>query len=111
MSNKLSSTIIRLLAANMSYRAATIIMKIFLSIFILDLTGDIRVVAVFSLLALGFHMIAYIGNSYILQYGFRNIAHYSSMFVSSFIFLTLTVNPELIGGYFILYGIMYGLCS
>jgi len=38
MSNQLSRGIIKLLFANMSYRVATIILKIFLNIFILKLT-------------------------------------------------------------------------
>ncbi len=111
MHHKLSSTILRLLLANMSYRAAVIIMKIFLNIYILLITGDLRVVAIFSMSALLFHMVSYTGFSYILKYGYRNISHYISLFGTGILLFSLTFHPEYIGSYYVVYGIIYGIFS
>ena len=111
MSNKLSPTIIRLLIANMSYRSATIIIKIFLNIFILDLTGDIRTVAMFSIIVLSMHMLSYIIVTYIIQYWYRNIFHRLAMGATTCMLLALVIYPELIGTHYVVCGLLYGIGS
>lgn len=111
MSNRLSRTIIRLLVANMSYRAATIIMKIFLNIFILQLTWDLKIVAIFSMYALGFHMFWYWGLSYVLKYGYRNLSYYIALLWTGLLLLSLVFRPEYIGEYYMIYGTIYGIFS
>lgn len=111
MSNSLWSAMIRLLLANMSYRAATIIMKIFLNIFILKVTWDITIVAIFSLFSLGSHMSWYIIFSYILKRGFRNISHTFALWVVMLLLFGLSIYPNIIAEYYILFWIVYGFCS
>lgn len=95
----------------MTYRAATIIMKIFLNIFILKLTWDLKIVALFSLYALSFHMLWYFLLSYILKYWYRNISHYISLFWTWTLLFTLVLQPEMIWQYYVLYGIIYWVFS
>jgi len=95
--------------ANMSYRAATVIMKIFLNIFILDLTGDIRVVAIFSIIALLLHMLSFSMVIYIVQYGYRNVLHRFAMGITTCMLIALVLKPELIGTHYVICGMLYGI--
>jgi len=111
MSNQLSRGIIKLLFANMSYRVATIILKIFLNIFILKLTWDIKVVAIYSLFTLSFHMIGYTTFSYILKKWFRNISQTFSLLWTAFLLLLLAIFPEIIASHYIIFWMTYGIFS
>lgn len=111
MSNKLGGDIIRILFANMSYRVATIIVKIFLNIFILKITGDIRIVAIYSLSALSLHMVGYVIFSYILKKWYRNISQDFALFGTAFLLILLAISPETIASHYILFWLVYGFFS
>lgn len=111
MSNKLSNDIIRLLFANMSYRVATIILKIFLNILILKLTGDIRIVAIYSLSALLFHMVGYTVFSYILKKWYRNISQCFSLCGTAVLLFLLSIFPEIIAMHYVMFWVIYGIFS
>jgi len=111
MTHKLWSDIIRLLFANMTYRIATIIIKIFLNVFILKVTGDIRIVAIYSISALSFHMIWYSLFSYILKKWYRNISQNLALYWTASLLLLLTISPEIIAQYYIVFWVIYGCFS
>lgn len=99
MTNKISTLARQLLISNTFFRAWNIITKIFVNIYILKSTGDLRIVAIFSILLLWAHLFSYWIFSWIVKHGYRNISHIFSVSGTVGIYLFFIFFPDEIGNY------------
>ena len=99
MTNHISFIAKKLLISNIFFRAGNIITKIFVNIYILKSTWDLRIVAGFSLMLLFFHLFSYTLFSWLVKYGYKNISHIFSIFGTVTIYLFFVFFPEQIGEY------------
>lgn len=102
MHNELSQQAIRLLISNFLFRSWNSIRRIFLNIYIFKFIWDLQILALFSILMLGFHFIWFLVSSYVVKQGYRNILTTISLFWMSSTFILLALDTSIIQSYYII---------
>ncbi len=102
MSNKLSSQAIRLLVSNIFFRAGNSIRRIFLNVYIFKFIGDLKILAIFSIVMLSSHFVWFFISSYIVKRGYRNALSIISLLWTASIFMLFAFDISIIKNYYLI---------
>ncbi len=92
MSQNLSSSVVRVLIANILVRSWMIVMQLFLNMFVWKHTQDLRVVALYNIIYICMHTLTYTLSAPFIKSWNRKIAHVLSLFWYGLVYLYLVIS-------------------